>query len=196
MSRIGHLPTMPFNQTYLHQSQMIFHALQILYGPLWQLLGSIPNNNRDDSFDLSKVLNYFKNFRNNFNVNSLNQNLKTNFPKFQDFHQMYHMRNEISHQSYSVACFDHDRTALITVAKYLDGVNSRTSGGSGGSWQRGSLRPTASPSISNRQTLELAVTLALGSTGSFSRSNIRSTVSSSQCYSAPSATGGTTPLIG
>jgi hypothetical protein len=164
-SRVAPVPSAPFTAEYLEKSRMIFDAHQILYGSLWELQGQFPNNNRDDSADLSKVLNYFKNVQNkNFNLNTLPENLKRNFPTTERFHQMYHMRNEISHQSYSVACFDSDKKVLIAVAKYWDGVTS-----SGGSWQRSPV--TASPGSRNRQTLELAITLALGYSGRSSTSN-------------------------
>jgi hypothetical protein len=181
------VPFAPFTAEYLEKSRMIFHAHQILYGPLWELQAQFPNNNRDDSLDLGRVLNYLKNPR-NLNVNQLPQNLKTNFPGFERFQQMYHMRNEVSHQSYSVSCFDSDRTVLIAVAKYLDGVRSGTSGGNGGSWQRGTI--TASPAIRNRQTLELAIALALGNRGSQGGSSSFNTNSNNQCSRPASVTTG------
>jgi hypothetical protein len=73
---------------------------------------------------------------------------------------MHLMRNEISHQIYSVKCFESDKKVLIIVAEYLDGgINSPVSVASGGSWQRS--RTTASPSIRNKQTLKSAITSAL-----------------------------------
>ena len=89
---------------------------------------------------------------------------------------------------YSVSCFDSDRTVLIAVAKYLDGVRSGTSGGNGGSWQRGTI--TASPAIRNRQTLELAVALALGNRGSQGGSSSFNTNSNNQCSRPASVTTG------
>jgi hypothetical protein len=38
---------------------MIFNTHQQLYGPLWELIGQITRN-IDDTLDLSKVLNYYK----------------------------------------------------------------------------------------------------------------------------------------
>ncbi len=84
---------------------------------------------------------------------------------------MYLMRNEVSHQSYSVSCFNSDRAVLIAVAKYIDGVNSGTSGGTGVilGWQGNTA--VSSTNIRNRQTLELAIIVALGNRGSSSRSS-------------------------
>ena len=181
------MPFAPFTAEYLEKSRMIFHAHQILYGPLWELHAQFPNNNRDDSLDLGRVLNYLKNPR-NLNVNQLPQNLKTNFPGFERFQQMYHMRNEVSHQSYSVSCFDSDRTVLIAVAKYFDGVNRWTSGGTGGSWQRSSI--TERPAIRNWQTLEGTITLALGNRGSQGGSSSFNTNSNNRCSRPASVTTG------
>lgn len=53
------MPNPLFDQEYLKKSQMIFNTHQQLYGPLWELIGQITRN-IDDTLDLSKVLNYYK----------------------------------------------------------------------------------------------------------------------------------------
>lgn len=40
-------------------------------------------------------------------------------PRRDYFFQIYHQRNEVCHQSYSIGCFDSDKEALIEVARYM-----------------------------------------------------------------------------
>ena len=146
-----------YTEEYSLKSRKIFHSHQILYGPLWQLHLKVPNpqSKHDTSVDLGQVLKHFKSPR-----ISLPDPFKRNFPGPERFEQMHLMRNEISHQIYSVKCFESDKKVLIIVAEYLDGgINSPVSVASGGSWQRN--RTTASPSIRNKQTLKSAITSAL-----------------------------------
>lgn len=139
------LPSVPFTDDYLKKSPMIFQAIEILYVPLWELRWQFSEaskknarnaqnaRNANEKFlDLCGVLNFFK-----VEQSYTNRNFPEHFKKMKDlskaFIQMYAMRTEVSHQSYSVGCFESDAKALVDVAKYLDillsgGTNVRTTG--------------------------------------------------------------------
>ncbi|EFX78267.1 hypothetical protein DAPPUDRAFT_305249 [Daphnia pulex] len=130
-SRIA-LPSVPFTDDYLKKSPMIFQAIEILYVPLWELrwqfLEASKKNTRNANekfLDLCGVLNFFK-----VEQSYTNRNFPDHFKKMKDlskaFIQMYAMRTEVSHQSYSVGCFESDAKALVDVAKYLDNLSGRT----------------------------------------------------------------------
>ncbi|XP_046457623.1 uncharacterized protein LOC124204586 isoform X1 [Daphnia pulex] len=161
-----------YTEEYSLKTRKIFHAHQILYGPLWQLhvkiLNPNPQQNENDvvSLDLSKVLYPFTGFKTP--QISLPDNLKKGFPGPERFSQMYVMRIEISHQSYSVKCFESDKKVLIALAEYLDGVNSQKSAAkSSGTGRCDCLRIVVKrilcciENLRNRKTLKSAITSAL-----------------------------------
>ncbi|XP_046648412.1 uncharacterized protein LOC124338321 [Daphnia pulicaria] len=126
------LPSVPFTDDYLKKSPMIFQAIEILYVPLWELRWQFSEaskkntRNANEKFlDLYGVLNFFK-----VEQSYTNRNFPEHFKKMKDlskaFVQMYHMRREVSHQSYSVGCFESDAKALVDVAEYLDNLSGRT----------------------------------------------------------------------
>lgn len=134
------LPSVPFTDDYLKKSQMIFHAIEILYVPLWELRwlfseaskknarnAQNARNPNEKFLDLCGVLNFFK-----VEQSYTNRNFPEHFKKMKDlskaFIQMYAMRTEVSHQSYSVGCFESDAKALVDVAKYLDNLSDGRSG--------------------------------------------------------------------
>jgi hypothetical protein len=138
------LPSVPFTDDYLKKSPMIFHAIEILYVPLWELRWQFSEaskknarnaqnarNPNEKFLDLCGALNFFK-----AEQSYTNRNLPDHFKKMKDlskaFIQMYHMRTEVSHQSYSVGCFESDAKALIDVAKYLDNLSGGRSGRTNG----------------------------------------------------------------
>lgn len=120
---------------------MIFHAHQILFGPLFEYF----KGSRTDTLpteDLNTVLNQFKNhYSQHFNLNTSPRNLRDHF------YQIYHQRNEVCHQSYSIACFDLDKEVLFDLARYL----------------------AAQSSVSNRNTLIQNITNALNYRGPSTR---------------------------
>ena len=117
---------------------MIFHAHQILFGPLFEYFKGINLNNVASTEDLNNVLNQFKNnYSNYFNLNTAPRNFRDRF------YQIYHQRNEVCHQSYSIDCFSLDKEVLIEVANYLS-------------------RQTT---VSNRESLVRSVSNALNYTG-------------------------------
>jgi hypothetical protein len=93
------------------------------------------------------------------------------------------MRNEISHQSYSVACFNSDKKALIEVAKYVDEAKSEKISG---------FNTTTSPNPtgnSYRLGYEPLITSGLSQWTSFSS---RSSAASDQTCSLPPTNSATT----
>lgn len=91
---------------------MIFHAHQLLFGPLFEYFKR--NTNSPAIEDLNSVLNQFKNYyAQYFNSNTVPRNFRDRF------FQIYHQRNEVGHQSYSTECFDLDKEVLLDVARYL-----------------------------------------------------------------------------
>jgi hypothetical protein len=126
------LPSVPFTDDYLKKSPMIFQAIEILYVPLWELRWQFSEASKTNArkpnnafLDLCGVLNFFK-----VEQSYTNRNFPEHFKKMKDlskaFVQMYAMRREVSHQSYSVGCFESDAKALVDVAKYLDNLSGRT----------------------------------------------------------------------
>lgn len=117
------LPAVPFTAEYLEKSRMIFHAHQLLFGSLFEYFKGISNAPATE--DLNNVLNQFKNnYAQYFNLNTAPINLRDRF------YQIYHQRNEVCHQSYSIECFDLDKEVLLEVATYLAGqttVSNRNS---------------------------------------------------------------------
>lgn len=117
------LPAVPFTAEYLEKSRMIFHAHQLLFGSLFEYFKGISNAPATE--DLNNVLNQFKNnYAQYFNLNTAPRNLRDRF------YQIYHQRNEVCHQSYSIECFDLDKEVLLEVATYLAGqttVSNRNS---------------------------------------------------------------------
>ena len=114
------LPAVPFSAEYLEKSSMIFHAHQILFSPLFEYFKG--RNDIPAVEDLNNVLNQFKNnYPQYFNSNTAPRNFRDRF------YQIYHQRNEVCHQSYSVECFDLDKEVLIEVARYLAGQNTVSS---------------------------------------------------------------------
>ncbi len=121
---------------------MIFHAHQILFGPLFEYFRG--RNDVPAIEDLNNVLNQFKNnYPQYFNLNTAPRNFRDRF------YQIYHQRNEVCHQSYSIDCFDLDKEVLIEVARYLTGQSN----------------------VSNRDTLVQSVTNALNYHGPSTRSS-------------------------
>lgn len=174
-----------YTEEYSLKTRKIFHAHQILYGPLWQLhvkiLNPNPQQNENDvvSLDLSKVLYPFTGFKTP--QISLPDHLKKGFPGPERFSQMYLMRNEISHQSYSVRCFESDKKVLIALAEYLDGVNSQiksTAKSSGTNRLCDCLRIVVNKilccieNLRNRKALKSAITSALDYRSSSSTSSV------------------------
>lgn len=121
------LPGVPFTAEYLEKSRMIFHAHQILFGPLIEYFKgksdaiSPTNGAVSATEDLNNVLNQFKNnYPQYFNMNTTPRNFRDRF------YQIYHQRNEVCHQSYSIECFNLDKEVLIDVARYLAGQTTVT----------------------------------------------------------------------
>lgn len=156
------LPGVPFTAEYLEKSRMIFHAHQILFGPLFEYFkgrsdamspanGAVPVTE-----DLNNVLNQFKNnYPQYFNMNTTPRNFRDRF------YQIYHQRNEVCHQSYSIECFNLDKEVLIDVARYL----------------------ASQTTVSNRDSLVQSITNALNYRGT---SNSRTSGINCSRYSADS----------
>lgn len=111
-SRISQLPKVPFNDDYLEKTKTIFTAQQILYGPLHKYYMGKKKNVKEN-VDLSAILYYLKE---NFPHTN---NEKKRLIDTNSIFQIIHMRNELSHQSYSVGCYDSDIEILTNLAMYL-----------------------------------------------------------------------------
>lgn len=113
---------MPFNEEYLEKSKRIFHAHQILFAPLTQFVkGRIDVSQKEDfNMILNELKNKYAQYFNSRLVSGATLRMTPKpAPKRDHFFQIYHQRNEVCHQSYSIECYESDKEVLIDVSRYL-----------------------------------------------------------------------------